>query len=81
MILKKWRHERLFKEQLRRQTNFLRKPLDFSCQAEAVYCNVINLAPWKEEDFAIYINVPCSECPRRTRMMPDQVEYASIVFH
>ncbi|XP_005375540.1 PREDICTED: uncharacterized protein LOC102007853 [Chinchilla lanigera] len=67
----------LFKNQLRRQTNFLHKPLDSSCQAEAVYCNV---APWKEEDFTIYANMPQFDCPRRTRKTPDQVEYASIVF-
>ncbi|XP_023422995.1 uncharacterized protein LOC111758285 [Cavia porcellus] len=80
VILKKWRHERLFKKQLRHQTKFLHKPLDFSCGAEAVYCNVINLAPWKEDDFAIYANMPRFDWPPRTRLPPDQVEYASIVF-
>lgn len=53
---------------------------DFSCGAEAVYCNVINLAPWKEDDFAIYANMPRFDWPPRTRLPPDQVEYASIVF-
>ncbi|XP_023394095.1 uncharacterized protein LOC105300652 isoform X2 [Pteropus vampyrus] len=78
MTLKKWRHERLFKKQLRHQTNFLYKS-SLSCHADAVYSNVINLATWKEDDFAVYANVPPFDRPRRTS--PDQVEYASIVFH
>ena len=52
---------------------------EFSCHADAIYSNVINLAPRKEEDFAVYANVPPFNRPRRTS--PDQVEYASIVFH
>ncbi|XP_019289320.2 uncharacterized protein LOC109257576 [Panthera pardus] len=79
MTLKKWRHERLFKKQLRHQTNFLHKTSEFSCHADAIYSNVINLTPWKEDDFAVYANVPPFDRPRKTS--PDQVEYASIVFH
>ncbi|XP_019664728.1 uncharacterized protein LOC109491070 isoform X2 [Ailuropoda melanoleuca] len=79
MTLKKWRHERLFKKQLRHQTNFLRKTPELSCHADAIYSNVINLAPWKEDDFSVYVNVPPFDCPRKTS--PDRVEYASIVFH
>ncbi|XP_078296698.1 uncharacterized protein LOC144614823 [Panthera onca] len=79
MTLKKWRHERLFKKQLRHQTKFLHKTSEFSCHADAIYSNVINLTPWKEDDFAVYANVPPFDRPRKTS--PDQVEYASIVFH
>ncbi|KAB1259015.1 hypothetical protein Cadr_000023425 [Camelus dromedarius] len=79
MTLKKWRQERLFKKQLKHQTNFLHKSSEFSCHADAIYSNVINLASWKEDDFAVYANVPRFDRPRRTS--PDQVEYASIVFH
>ncbi|KAM9613379.1 uncharacterized protein ACIGJ3_021155 isoform 2-T2 [Trichechus inunguis] len=79
VTLKKWRHERLFKRQLRHQRNFLHQSLEPSCHADAIYSNVINLGPWKEEDFAIYANVPPFDRTRRTS--PDQVEYASIVFH
>lgn len=79
VTLKKWRHERLFKKQQKHQTNFLHKPLELSCHADAIYSNVINLAPRKEDDFAVYANVPPFNCPRRTS--PDHVEYASIVFH
>ncbi|XP_047610045.1 uncharacterized protein LOC125111927 [Phacochoerus africanus] len=79
MPLKKWRHERLFKKQLKHQMNYLHKSSEFSCHADAIYSNVINLAPRKEEDFAVYANVPPFNRPRRTS--PDQVEYASIVFH
>ncbi|XP_036090323.1 uncharacterized protein LOC107508969 isoform X2 [Rousettus aegyptiacus] len=78
MTLKKWRHERLFKKQLRHQNNFLYKS-SLSCHADAIYANVINLATWKEDDFAVYANVPPFDHPRRPS--PDQVEYASIVFH
>ncbi|XDA81434.1 hypothetical protein R6Z07F_011364 [Ovis aries] len=76
VTLKKWRHERLFKKQQKHQTNFLHKPLELSCHADAIYSNVINLAPRKEDDFAVYANVPPFNCPRRTS--PDHVEYASI---
>nr|XP_014684655.1 uncharacterized protein LOC106823454 [Equus asinus] len=79
MTLKKWRHERLFKKQLRHQTNLLHKSSELSCHADAIYCNVINLAPWKEDDFAIYANVLPFDHPRRTS--PDQVEYTSVLFH
>ncbi|CAK7307739.1 hypothetical protein VULLAG_LOCUS13482 [Vulpes lagopus] len=79
MTLKKWRHERLFKKQLRHQTNFLHRTSELSCHADAIYSNVINLASWKEDDFAVYANVPPFNRPRKTS--PDQVEYASIVFH
>ncbi|XP_036765328.2 uncharacterized protein LOC118924557 [Manis pentadactyla] len=79
MSLKKWRHERLFKKQLRHQTKFLQRSSDLSCRADAIYSNVINLAPWKEDDFAVYANAPPFGRPRKTS--PDQVEYASIVFH
>ncbi|XP_019608013.2 uncharacterized protein LOC109458640 [Rhinolophus sinicus] len=79
MTLKKWRHERLFKKQLRHQNNFLHKSSELSCHDDAIYSNVINLAPWKEDDFAVYANVPPFDRPRRTS--PDQVEYASIVFY
>ncbi|KAM7235347.1 hypothetical protein CapIbe_014167 [Capra ibex] len=76
VTLKKWRHERLFKKQQKHQTNFLHKPLELSCHADAIYSNVINLAPRKEDDFAVYANVPPFNRPRRTS--PDHVEYASI---
>ncbi|KAF5916552.1 hypothetical protein HPG69_005347 [Diceros bicornis minor] len=79
MTLKKWRHERLFKKQLRHQTNFLHKSSELSCPTDAIYSNVINLAHWKEDDFAVYANVLPFDRPRRTS--PDQVEYASVVFH
>ncbi|XP_027976020.1 uncharacterized protein LOC114221942 isoform X2 [Eumetopias jubatus] len=79
MMLKKWRHERLFKKQLRHQTSFLHKTSELSCHADAIYSNVINLAPWKGDDFAVYANVPPFDRPRKTS--PDRVEYASIVFH
>ncbi|KAB0389930.1 hypothetical protein E2I00_011789 [Balaenoptera physalus] len=79
MTLKKWRHERLFRKQLKHQTNLLHKSLELSCHADAIYSNVINLAPRKEDDFAVYANVPPFDRPRRTS--PDKVEYASIVFH
>lgn len=79
MTLKKWRHERLFKKQLRHRNNFVHKSSELSCHADAIYSNVINLAPWKEDDFAVYANVPPFDRPRRTS--PDRVEYASIVFH
>lgn len=52
---------------------------ELSCHADAIYSNVINLAPRKEDDFAVYANVPPFNRPRRTS--PDHVEYASIVFH
>ncbi|XP_023614797.1 uncharacterized protein LOC111827263 [Myotis lucifugus] len=78
LALKKWRRERLFKKQLRHQTNFLHKSLDLSCHADAIYSNVIHLAPCKEDDFAVYANMPPFDRSRRTS--PDQVEYASIVF-
>lgn len=52
---------------------------ELSCHADAIYSNVINLAPWKEDDFSVYVNVPPFDCPRKTS--PDRVEYASIVFH
>lgn len=52
---------------------------EHSCHADAIYSNVINLAPRKEDDFAVYANVPPFNHPRRTS--PDHVEYASIVFH
>lgn len=52
---------------------------EISYQAEVIYSNVINLDPWKEDDFTIYANVPCFDRPRRTS--PDQVQYASIIFH
>ena len=52
---------------------------ELSCHADAIYSNVINLAPRKEDDFAVYANVPPFDRPRRTS--PDKVEYASIVFH
>ncbi|ELW47744.1 hypothetical protein TREES_T100003437 [Tupaia chinensis] len=79
MTLKKWRRERLFKKQLKHQTSFLHKSSDLSCHADAIYANVIHLAPWKEDAFAVYANVPRFDRPRKTS--PDQVEYASIVFH
>ncbi|XP_077878331.1 uncharacterized protein LOC144367017 [Ictidomys tridecemlineatus] len=79
VTLRKWRHERLFKKQLRYQTNFFHKSSDISYQAEVIYSNVINLVPRKEDDFAVYANVPCFDRPRRTS--PDQVQYASIIFH
>ncbi|XP_073658490.1 uncharacterized protein [Tursiops truncatus] len=79
MTLKKWRHERLSKKQLKHQTNLLHKSLELSCHADAIYSNVINLAPRKADDFAVYANMPPFNRPRRTS--PDQVEYASIVFH
>ncbi|XP_045697513.1 uncharacterized protein LOC123820664 isoform X2 [Phyllostomus hastatus] len=79
MTLKKWRRERLFKKQLRHQTNFLHKSSEPSCHVDAIYSNVINLAPWKEDDFAVYANMPPFDYPRRTT--PHQVEYASIVFY
>ncbi|KAM5295190.1 uncharacterized protein AAES06_005380 [Glossophaga mutica] len=79
MALKKWRHERLFKKQLKHRTNFLHKSLEPSCHVDAIYSNVINLAPWKEDDFAVYANMPPFDHPRRTS--PHQVEYASIVFY
>ncbi|KAM7053756.1 uncharacterized protein WM277_006821 isoform 1-T3 [Molossus nigricans] len=79
ITLKKWKHERLFKKQLRHQTDFLHRSSDLSCHADAIYSNVINLAPWKEDNFAVYANMPPFNGPRRTS--PDQVEYASIVFH
>nr|XP_005540684.2 uncharacterized protein LOC102123570 [Macaca fascicularis] len=79
MTLKKWRHERLFKKQLRHQANFPHKSSDLSRHADAIYSNVINLAPQKEDDFAVYANMPPFHHPRRTS--PDQVEYASIEFH
>ncbi|XP_077011899.1 uncharacterized protein LOC143679014 [Tamandua tetradactyla] len=79
LTLKKLKHERRFKRQLRHQTKLLQKWPEFSCQANAIYSNVINLAPWKEDDFAVYANMPPFDRPRRTS--PDQVEYASIVFH
>ena len=50
-----------------------------SCHVDAIYSNVINLAPWKEDDFAVYANMPPFDHPRRTS--PHQVEYASIVFY
>lgn len=52
---------------------------ELSCHADAIYSNVINLAPRKADDFAVYANMPPFDHPRRTS--PDQVEYASIVFH
>ncbi|XP_023404096.2 uncharacterized protein LOC111750705 [Loxodonta africana] len=79
LILKKWRHERLFKRQLRHHSNFLHQSSVPSCHADAVYSNVINLAPWTEEDFVFYANVPPFDSTRGTS--PDHVEYASIVFH
>ncbi|XP_036923040.1 uncharacterized protein LOC119001693 [Sturnira hondurensis] len=79
MTLKKWRHERLFKKQLRHRVNFLHKSLEPSYHVDAIYSNVINLAPWKEDDFAVYANMPPFDHPRRTS--PHQVEYASIVFY
>ncbi|XP_022364359.1 uncharacterized protein LOC111150961 [Enhydra lutris kenyoni] len=78
MTLKKWRRERLFRKQLRHQTDFLHKTSELSCHADAIYSNVINLDPWKEDDFAVYGNVPPFDSPRKTS--PDRVEYASIVF-
>lgn len=51
---------------------------EISCHADAIYSNVINLDPWKEDDFAVYGNVPPFDRPRKTS--PDRVEYASIVF-
>ncbi|ELK03305.1 hypothetical protein PAL_GLEAN10006932 [Pteropus alecto] len=87
MTLKKWRHERspvaglsleaLVPGHLTLTVVLSLKQL--SCRADAVYSNVINLATWKEDDFAVYANVPPFDRPRRTS--PDQVEYASIVFH
>nr|KAF6316192.1 hypothetical protein mPipKuh1_008703 [Pipistrellus kuhlii] len=79
LALKKWRHERLFKKQLRHQTNFLHKSSEVSCHADAIYSNVINLTPWKEDGFDVYANIPPFD--RSRRMSPDQVEYASIVFN
>ncbi|KFO19628.1 hypothetical protein H920_18939 [Fukomys damarensis] len=78
VVLKKWRRERLFRKQLRRRTNFLHESPDFPCQTEPVYCNVINLAPGKEGDFAIYANMPRFDGPGR--VPTDHVEYASVVF-
>ncbi|KAF3823156.1 hypothetical protein GH733_010592 [Mirounga leonina] len=69
----------LFKKQLRYQTSFLHKTSELSNHADARYSNVINLAPWKGDDFAVYANVPPFDYPRKTS--PDRVEYASIVFH
>ncbi|XP_058131086.1 uncharacterized protein [Dasypus novemcinctus] len=109
VTLKKWKHERLFKRQLRHQTKFLHKssadpvwrvermwkrsnlkemfmkferdpgPKELSNHADAIYSNVINLAPCKEEDFAVYANIPYFDRPKKTSL--DQVEYASIIFH
>nr|XP_020139986.1 uncharacterized protein LOC109730096 [Microcebus murinus] len=78
MTLKKWRHERLFKRQLRHQSNFLHRSSDLSCHTDAIYANVIRLPPREGDGFAVYANVPPFHRPRRTS--PDQVEYASIVF-
>ncbi|XP_058131085.1 uncharacterized protein [Dasypus novemcinctus] len=79
VTLKKWKHERLFKRQLRHQTKFLHKSSELSNHADAIYSNVINLAPCKEEDFAVYANIPYFDRPKKTSL--DQVEYASIIFH
>ncbi|TKC47602.1 hypothetical protein EI555_012425, partial [Monodon monoceros] len=65
----------LSKKQLKHQTNLLHKSLELYCHADAIYSNVINLAPRKADDFAVYANMPPFNSPRRTS--PDQVEYAS----
>ncbi|XP_007668658.2 uncharacterized protein LOC103170858 isoform X1 [Ornithorhynchus anatinus] len=84
LTLKKWRNERLFRRQLREQDYFLLKLKEPNSHSSAIYSNVINLAAWKEDDFATYANVLTFQHARRpspaTCRRPEQVEYASIVF-
>ncbi|XP_020858859.1 uncharacterized protein LOC110219651 isoform X1 [Phascolarctos cinereus] len=83
MILKKWRNKRLFKKQ-KRWDNFLFKSKAVHYQPDAIYSNVINLVAQKEDDFAIYANIPRFQCPRKTSPVvtyaPDQMEHPSSVF-
>ncbi|XP_038605688.1 uncharacterized protein LOC119930951 [Tachyglossus aculeatus] len=84
LTLRKWRNERLFRRQMREQDNFLLKLKEPNSHSSAIYCNVINLDAWKEDDFATYANVLTFQPSKRpspaTCRRPEQVEYASIVF-
>ncbi|XP_027726541.1 uncharacterized protein LOC114049498 isoform X2 [Vombatus ursinus] len=83
MMLKKWRNKRLLKKQ-KRWNNFLLKSKAVDYQPDAIYSNVINLVAQKEDDFAIYANIPRFQCPRKTSPVvtyaPDQMEHPSGVF-
>ncbi|XP_078012492.1 uncharacterized protein LOC110219651 isoform X2 [Phascolarctos cinereus] len=73
----------LFKKQ-KRWDNFLFKSKAVHYQPDAIYSNVINLVAQKEDDFAIYANIPRFQCPRKTSPVvtyaPDQMEHPSSVF-
>ncbi|XP_051850073.1 uncharacterized protein LOC127559946 [Antechinus flavipes] len=83
MIMKNWRNKRIFKKQ-KRWDNILFKSKAVHYQPDAIYSNVISLVAQKEDDFAIYANVPCFQCPRKVSPVvtyaPDQMEHASVVF-
>ncbi|KAM9005825.1 uncharacterized protein LOC111720422 [Sarcophilus harrisii] len=83
MIMKNWRNKRIFKKQ-KGWDNFLFKSKTVHYQPDAIYSNVINLVAQKEDDFAIYANVPCFQLLRKVSPVvtyaPDQMEHASVVY-
>ncbi|XP_074078612.1 uncharacterized protein LOC141513049 isoform X2 [Macrotis lagotis] len=82
-LQKKWRNKRIFKKQ-KRWYNFLFKSKAVENQPDAIYSNVINLVAHQEDDFAIYVNLPCFQWPRKTSPAvtydPEQWKHASTEF-